>query len=69
MVGDGYRRHVELAGRFNQVRNPQGSIQKAVFGVDMKMNKRVIHDKRPLLSGQRGTYSHSIVPGGFEVIS
>ena len=39
VVGEGQRRHLELLGPANQVRDPVGSVQEGVFGVGVKVDE------------------------------
>lgn len=58
MIRECNRRHLVVIGRFHQIFRFQRPIEDAVFGVDVQVNERRFH-----------YYSHSIVPGGFDVMS
>jgi hypothetical protein len=63
VIGDGHRRHSILNGGLQEVIQANGTIEQAVLGMKMEMNElRRFH-------GGYGIHSHSIVLGGFVLIS
>ena len=57
MLGDGHRRHLQLRRAVEQLADAAGAVEQRELGVQMQVDE-LVHP-----------YSHSIVAGGFELMS
>ena len=74
MLGDRNRRHLQLDRLIEHLVDPARAVEQRVFGVEVKMDEivtLVTPDPQILKSSDPGIhpYSHSIVDGGFELMS
>ena len=71
VLGDRHRRHLQLHRLVEQLLDPAGAVEQRVLGVQMEMDEVGHGDAYAGIPAVQLTpfYSHSIVDGGFELMS